>query len=199
MMGTLRAIAKEQPMADEQDRPDEPSEQTPPAKHSPANAAKKAAKKAPAKKAPAKGTKATPKKAAKKAPPPPPPKPAQPAPPPEPAPPPPPPEPPVAAEPTLADTNGETAFGSADDTAARARQAVDTAGDSLGTAITRVPGSGRASSDRCRGRDGPAGPPGDPPPALRRLTRHPALPTDVGAQLRTRHHRGGGRPRRFWA
>ena len=43
---------------------------------------------------------------------------------------------------TLADTNGETKFGGADDAAAKARQAVDTAGDSLSSAITRVPGSG---------------------------------------------------------
>ena len=126
-------------MADEQDRPDEPhkatagaaepsaSNSTPPAKHAPAKAAKKAPAKA-TKKAPAKatkaakGTKATPKKAAKKvAPPaPPPPKPA----------------------PTLAETNGETPFGAADETAAHARQAVDTAGDSLAGSITRVPGTG---------------------------------------------------------
>jgi hypothetical protein len=42
---------------------------------------------------------------------------------------------------TLADTNGETQFG-ADDAAAQARHAVDTAGDSLGGAISRVRGSG---------------------------------------------------------
>jgi hypothetical protein len=132
-------------MADEQDRPDEPRETTPPAaeppasnspppaKHAAAKAAKKAVKKA-VKKAPAKAakaTKATPKKAAKKAPPPP----AEPAPPPAPEA-----EPPIAA--TLADTNGETRFGAANETAAHARQAVDTAGDSLASSITRVPGTG---------------------------------------------------------
>jgi hypothetical protein len=148
-------------MADEQDRPDEPrdatppaadppaSDQKPPAKKAPAKAAKKPAKKAAPKKAnkAAKGTKAAPKKAAKKA-----------APQPPPAPPPAPaparrrePEPVARASDalrasdssssTLADTNGETQFG-ADDTAAQARHAVDTAGDSLGSAISRVPGSG---------------------------------------------------------
>jgi len=147
-------------MADEQDRPDEPrkatpptpepsaSGSTPPAKHAPAKAAKKAAKKA-VKKAPAKaakaakGTKASAKKAAKKAPPPP----GEAAPPPPPAP-----EPPVAtpdplhasgsSAATIADTNGETPFGAADETAAHARQAVDTAGDSLAGGITRIPGTG---------------------------------------------------------
>ena len=139
-------------MADEQDRPDQPSQtpppaaeppasEPPPAKHTGAKAAKKApakaAKKAPAKAAKAakaaKGAKAAPKKAAKKAlPPPPKPEPT--------------PRPPIAAEPqaaaTLADTNGDTRFGAADETAAQARQAVDTAGDSLGSGISRVPGTG---------------------------------------------------------
>lgn len=131
-------------MADEQDRPDEPrkatppaaepaaSDLTPPAKHAPRKAAKKAPTKA-AKKAPAKaakGTKATPRKAAKKA--------AKKAAPPEPPAPPPQPKP----APALADTDGETPFGAADETAAHARQAVDTAGDSLAGSVTRVPGTG---------------------------------------------------------
>jgi hypothetical protein len=139
-------------MADEQDRPDEPREatppavdpsqsgSTPPAKHSPAKPAKKvpakAAKKAPAKAAKAakatKGTKATAKKAAKKAPPPPP------------RPLPPPPPKPALEPPALAETNGEAPFGAADETAAHARQAVDTAGDSLAGGISRVPGTGAA-------------------------------------------------------
>ncbi len=136
-------------MADEQDRPDqardfappaaEPpaSAQKPPAKRSPAKPAKqasaagaakktaaKAAKKAPTKAV--KGPEGTPKKAAKKV--------AKKEP------------PPLAVEPlagaTLGDTNGETPFGAADETAANARHAVETAGDSLATATTRVPGRG---------------------------------------------------------
>lgn len=139
-------------MADEQDRPDEPRKATPPAaepsapgspppaKHVPAKAAKKAPAKAP-KKAPAKAAKkGAAKKAAKKAPPPP----AEAAPPPKPAPEPSPAPAPAPAPATLADTNGETPFAAADETAAQARQAVDNAGDTLAVGITRAPRTGAA-------------------------------------------------------
>ncbi len=56
----------------------------------------------------------------------------------------PPPPKPSLEPPTLAETNGETPFGAADETAAHARQAVDTAGDSLAGGISRVPGTGAA-------------------------------------------------------
>ena len=49
MMGTLRETAKEQPMADEQDRPDEPRDATPPAADPPASDQKPPAENDPAK------------------------------------------------------------------------------------------------------------------------------------------------------
>ncbi|MBV9321979.1 MAG: nucleoid-structuring protein H-NS, partial [Mycobacterium sp.] len=56
-------------------------------------------------------------------------------------------DPPAAPAPrqaALPDTNGETRFAAADDAAAQARSVVDTAGDTLGRAVSRVPGtSGR--------------------------------------------------------
>jgi hypothetical protein len=136
-------------MSDEHDRHDEPRDDAPAdppapekkatAKRGPAKVAKKAPAKA-AKKAPAKtaknatkATKGTPKKAAKNAPPPPPRAPA-------------PPQPAVAEEtPAVAaiveSPDDETGFGAVDETAAHARQVVDSAGDTLGAVISRVPGT----------------------------------------------------------
>lgn len=118
-------------MADEPDRPDQPPQPPPP----PAEAAKKASptkgQAKAAKKAPNKGQpKKSPAKKAppKKAPPASAPKHAAPQ----------PPEP-------LADTNGDRGVAAAaNETAAHAKHAVDTAGDSLAGSISRVPGTSGA-------------------------------------------------------
>jgi hypothetical protein len=143
-------------MADEQDPPVDPreatpsppaSERKPPVKRSPAEAAKKAPAKAtkkaaPAKKVPtkaAKGAKAAAKKVTpKKVAPAEPPKKAAPVQPPPPA------APQKVAETAprpRADSDGQGLIGAASQAAVQAKQAVDTAGDSLASAITRVPGT----------------------------------------------------------